>query len=57
MGVNVATSSEYEAEANRLRAQIGVTIGSVAIQSHPFEHGLRSGVTRGDRRFVVGGRV
>ena len=27
MGVNVSTSSEYEAEANRLRAQIGVTIG------------------------------
>ena len=27
MGVNVATSSEYEAEANRLRAQIGVTMG------------------------------
>jgi hypothetical protein len=27
VGVNVATSSEYEAEANRLRAQIGVTIG------------------------------
>ena len=27
MGVNVSTSSEYEAKANRLRAQIGVTIG------------------------------
>ncbi len=29
MGMNVSTSSEYEAEANRLRAQIGVTIGSL----------------------------
>ena len=27
MVVNVSTSGEYEAEANRLRAQIGVTIG------------------------------
>jgi hypothetical protein len=27
VGVNVCTSSEYEAEANRLRAQIGATIG------------------------------
>jgi hypothetical protein len=27
VGVNVSTSGEYEAEANRLRAQIGVTIG------------------------------
>jgi hypothetical protein len=27
--VKVSTSSEYEAEANRLRAQIGVTIGSL----------------------------
>jgi hypothetical protein len=27
VGVNVATSSEYEAEANRLRAQIGATMG------------------------------
>jgi hypothetical protein len=26
MGVNVATSSDYEAEANRLRGQIGVTL-------------------------------
>jgi hypothetical protein len=34
VGVNVSTSSEYEAEANRLRAQIGVTIGV-----------LRSGLT------------
>ena len=29
MGVNVSTSSEYEAEANRLRAQIAVTIGAL----------------------------
>jgi hypothetical protein len=29
VGVNVSTSSEYEAEANRLREQIGVTIGSL----------------------------
>lgn len=27
MGVNVSTSSEYEAEANRLRAQIGAAVG------------------------------
>jgi hypothetical protein len=27
VGVNVSTSGEYEAEANRLRAQIGITIG------------------------------
>jgi hypothetical protein len=29
VGVNVSASSEYEAEANRLRAQIGVTIGAL----------------------------
>ena len=29
MGVNVSTSGEYEAEANRLRAQIAVTIGAL----------------------------
>ena len=34
MATNLATSSEYEAEANRLRAQIGVTVGA-----------LRSGLT------------
>jgi hypothetical protein len=27
VGMNVSTSGEYEAEANRLRAQIGITIG------------------------------
>jgi hypothetical protein len=29
VGVNLSASSEYEAEANRMRAQIGVTIGAL----------------------------
>ena len=29
MGVNLSASSEYEAEANKVRAQIGVTIGAL----------------------------
>jgi hypothetical protein len=29
VAANLATSSEYEAEANRLRAQIGVTVGAL----------------------------
>lgn len=35
MGLNVSTSSEYEAEANRLRAQIGVTIDDLRIHLTP----------------------
>lgn len=35
MGLNVATSSEYEAEANRLRAQIGVTIDGLRTHLTP----------------------
>jgi hypothetical protein len=35
VGVNVATSREYEAEANRLRAQIGATIGGLRTNLTP----------------------
>ena len=35
MGLNVATSSEYEAEANRLRAKIGVTIDGLRTHLTP----------------------
>ena len=35
MGVNVLTSTEYEAEANRLRAQIGVTAGMLRSRLTP----------------------
>ena len=35
MGLNVATSSEYEAEANRLRARIGVTIDGLRTHLTP----------------------
>jgi hypothetical protein len=48
VGVNVSTSSEYEAEANRLRAQIGVTIGSLRSNLTPSnlasEAALRAGI-------------
>ena len=35
MGVNVATSSEYEAEANRLRARIGSTVEELRFSLKP----------------------
>ena len=46
MAANLATSSEYEAEANRLRAQIGVTVGA-----------LRSGLTPSNLASEAASRV
>ena len=46
MAPNLATSSEYEAEANRLRAQIGVTVGA-----------LRSGLTPSNLASEAASRV
>jgi hypothetical protein len=46
VAANLATSSEYEAEANRLRAQIGVTVGA-----------LRSGLTRSNLASEAASRV
>ena len=46
MAANLATSSEYEAEANRLRAQIGVTMGA-----------LRSGLTPSNLASEAASRV
>lgn len=48
MGVNFATSSEYEAEANRLRSEIGATIGALRTSLTPSnlmsEAAARAGV-------------
>lgn len=48
MGVNFATSSEYEAEANRLRGEIGATIGALRTSLTPSnlvsEAAARAGV-------------
>jgi hypothetical protein len=46
VAANLATSSEYEAEANRLRAQIGVTVGA-----------LRSGLTPSNLASEAASRV
>ena len=46
MAANLATSSEYEAEANRLRAQIGVTVDA-----------LRSGLTPSNLASEAASRV
>jgi hypothetical protein len=48
VGVNFATSSEYEAEANRLRSEIGATIGALRTSLTPSnlmsEAAARAGV-------------
>ena len=46
MAANLATSSEYEAEANRLLAQIGMTVGA-----------LRSGLTPSNLASEAASRV
>ena len=57
MATNLATSSEYEAQANRLRAQIGGEGRRSAIRTHAFEPCLRSSLTHWHGRSVMGWRV
>ena len=49
MTLTAPTSSDYEAEANRLRAQIGATVEDLRFQSEAVESRFRSGDARGNR--------
>ena len=40
------TSGEYEAQANRLRSQMGETVDELRFKSHSLEASVRSRVTR-----------
>ena len=49
MTLAAPTSSDYEAEANRLRAQIGETVEDLRIQPEAVESRFGSGDARGNR--------
>jgi hypothetical protein len=49
------TSGEYEAQANRLRSQMGETADELR-STHALETSVRSRVTRGNNRSLVARR-
>ena len=54
MSAKVSTSSEYEREANRLRAQIGETVGELQYNLTPSNIASEAASTVGISDIVVG---